>query len=251
MIRRKTGSLLLALLFSCAVVLSVSAATLGPSLLARLNGLVDTANVGIVIVSFNTTSGLNETHLNVLRSVGIIKGIRLQKLGMVAVPATAGQVRALALKSAVASLWANDRLQYFDNQARMLTGVERVRVDSGFTARNSGLPVSGAGNFSVVINDSGIDATHPDLQFGSKVIQNVQIVADTETLALRGHRRRDGAAIRRALRGRGAGCEADRHRVGCGAFYPQRAGRFRVVAGKSVRLQHPRHLQFIRLSGRV
>ena len=40
------------------------------------------------------------------------------------------------------------------------------RTDRSFTNANGGLPVSGRGDFSVVINDSGIDATHPDLQFG-------------------------------------------------------------------------------------
>jgi serine protease AprX len=43
--------------------------------------------------------------------------------------------------------------------------------------------VTGQGNFAVVINDSGIDATHPDLHFPEHVVQNVQIVADTSTLS--------------------------------------------------------------------
>ena len=83
---------------------------------------------------------------------------------------------------AVVSIWSNDRLQYFDNQSRTVTGVERVRVDANFTRLNGGLPVSGAGNFSVVINDSGIDATHDDLKLGKNVIQNVHVVTDTDTL---------------------------------------------------------------------
>ena len=64
----------------------------------------------------------------------------------------------------------------------MLTGVDRLRTDNAFTLANGGLPVSGQGNFSVVVNDSGIDATHNDLKLGSKVIQNVQVLTDTETL---------------------------------------------------------------------
>lgn len=180
--RQNLRSFLLALMISCAFTLSLSAATLSPSLLSKLNGAAANTNVGIVIVSFNTSSGLNDSHLNLIRSLGITKGITLQNLGMVAVPATAGQVSALAANAAVVSIWSNDRLQYFDNQARTLAGVERVRVDSGFTNLNGGLPVSGAGNFSVVINDSGIDATHDDLKLGRNVIQNVQIVTDTDTL---------------------------------------------------------------------
>jgi serine protease AprX len=58
-----------------------------------------------------------------------------------------------------------------------------VRADGAMTAANGNMPVTGQGNFSVVINDSGIDATHGDLSFGTKVIQNVQMLTDTATLA--------------------------------------------------------------------
>src|SRR6185295_4320825 len=59
--------------------------------------------------------------------------------------------------------------------------VDRVRSDAAFTSFNGGLPVSGKGAFSVVINDSGIDARHDDLKLGTHVIQNVQIVTDGQT----------------------------------------------------------------------
>jgi serine protease AprX len=183
MIRRFTfRTLILALTLVMSATLA-QAAKLSPTLQTTLAQAANTASVGVVIVSFNTNSGLNDTHLSILRSVGILKGIRLNRLGMVAMPATAGQVRALAGNRAVRSIWSNDRLYYFMNQARMLAGVDRVRQDSQFTLANGGLPVSGAGNFSVVINDSGIDATRPDLQYGTRVIQNVQMLTDTETLA--------------------------------------------------------------------
>jgi serine protease AprX len=172
---------IIAVAFIClAVNVTAFAAKLSPTLQSRIGGLADTASVGTVIVSFNTSSGLNESHLNVLRSVGITRGYTLPQLGMVATNATAAQVRALAANAAVRSVWSNDRLYYYLHQARVLTGVDRMRTDSSFTTRNGGLPVSGAGNFSVVINDSGIDATHNDLKFGPHVIQNVQIVTDTD-----------------------------------------------------------------------
>jgi serine protease AprX len=158
------------------------AATLSPTLQTQLATLSNSTQVGVVIISFNTNSGLTTSHLNLLRSVGILRGLTLNKLGMVATPATAGQVRALRSNPAVRSIWSNDRLRYFMSEARMLTGVDRLRNDNSFTTANGGIPVSGAGNFSIVINDSGIDATHNDLKFGSHVIQNVQLVTDTETL---------------------------------------------------------------------
>ncbi|HZS04741.1 MAG TPA: S8 family serine peptidase [Blastocatellia bacterium] len=183
MIKRTFAVPLLALLISLTATFTATGATLSPSLQDQLGKLADSAGVGTVIVSFNTSSGILDSHLAILSGVGITKGLTLPHLGMVAVTATAGQVRALAQNSAVVSIWPNDRLQYFDNQSRTVTGVERVRVDAGFTRLNGGLPVSGAGNFSVVINDSGIDATHEDLKLGKNVIQNVQIVTDTETLS--------------------------------------------------------------------
>lgn len=183
MIRRFVfRTLILALALTMSAVLT-QAAKLSPTLQTTLASAANNVSVGVVIVSFNTNTGLNDTHLSILRGVGLTKGIKLTRLGMVAMPATAGQVRALSGNSAVRSIWSNDRLYYFMNQARMLAGVDRLRQDSQFTLANGGLPVSGLGNFAVVINDSGIDATRSDLQYGPHVIQNVQLLTDTDTLS--------------------------------------------------------------------
>jgi serine protease AprX len=173
--------IILAAVLICIVTVAVSAARLSPALSSRLNGAPDTASVGLVIVAFNTSNGLSSAHVNLLRTLGITGGITYTHLGMVAVPATAGQVRALAANSMVRSVWSNDKLYYYDNQTRTLTGVERLRTDPAFTRANGGLPVAGQGNFSVVINDSGIDATHSDLHYPEHVIQNVQIMTDEQT----------------------------------------------------------------------
>jgi len=166
-----------AVLLVCAMTVAASAATISPTLASRIAGLPDSTGVGVVIVAFNTNTGLSDAHLNVLRGVGITRGITLQRLGMVAAPATAGQVRALASNNAVRSVWPNDQLSYFMNQARVLTGVDKLRADPAF--RINGLPIAGQGNFSAVINDTGIDGTHSDLKYPTHVIQNVQIVMDT------------------------------------------------------------------------
>jgi serine protease AprX len=183
MLRKLSAAFSVFALLAIINVANVSAATLGPSLQSKLSGLAADAQVGTVIIAFHTTQGLQPAHLDALRGLGITKGITLNRLGMVAAVATAGQVRALASNPAVRSVWFNDRLSYHDAEARTLTGVDRLRTDRGFTTRNAGLPVSGKGDFSVVINDSGIDATHPDLQLGKNVIQNIQILTDTDTLA--------------------------------------------------------------------
>lgn len=157
-------------------------ATIAPELAARLAGLADGAEIGVVIVAFRG-AGLDASHLELLESVGVSGGLTLENLGMVAAPATAGQVRALAGSPAVRSIWPNDQLSYHMDAARTVTGVERARTDRAMTAFNGGLPLFGSGDFSVVVNDSGIDATHADLRLGDRVVQNVLVLADTSTLS--------------------------------------------------------------------
>lgn len=174
--------LVIALAITGVFAFQIQAATLSPSLQNQLTTLADDVSVGMVIVTFNTTNGLQNSHLDVLRSVGVTGGQTFPTLGMVAQPMTAGQVRALSNNAAVRSIWSNDQLVYFMNQARTLTGVDKLRSDSGFTLRNGGMPVSGAGDFSVLVIDSGIDATHADLPYGTKVVQNVHPVLATSTV---------------------------------------------------------------------
>jgi serine protease AprX len=165
----------------CGLAAEASAATLSPRLAATVAGAAADAPAGIVIVSFNGSGGLAESNLNVLRAVGITSGVTYQRLGMVAAVANVGQVRSLASNPAIRSIWSNDRLTYYMNAARLVTGVDKLRTDAGFTLRNGGMPVSGTGDFSVLVIDSGIDATHADLQLGPKVIQNTSRVVSSTT----------------------------------------------------------------------
>jgi serine protease AprX len=174
---RRIVTRFIAVLVICAALGAVaSAATLSPTLQEQLQTLTDDGSVGTVIVSFHTSDGLKDSHLNVLRGVGITGGTTFQNLGMVGVTATAGQVKALASNPSVRSVWSNDALEYYMDQARVLAGVNRIRTDASFTRANGGLPVSGKGDFSVMVIDSGIDATHDDLKLGQTVIQNVQVL---------------------------------------------------------------------------
>jgi serine protease AprX len=176
MIKRIATTLIAILMTSYAGGAAARAATLSPTLETQLQTLSDTAGVGVVIVSFNTSDGLKDSHLEVLRGLGIKGGVTFPNLGMAGVHATAGQVKALASNAAVRSVWSNDRLEYYLDQAKVLAGVSRIRTDPGFTAANGGLPISGQGDFSVLVIDSGIDATHADLKLGQNVIQNVQVL---------------------------------------------------------------------------
>lgn len=177
MIKRIAKTFIAILVICSATGATARAASLSPTLQSQLKGLSDTASLGIVIVSFKTSDGLRDSHLSVLRSVGINGGTTFQNLGMVAVRATAGQVKALAANAEVRSVWSNDKLEYFMDQARVLAGVDRIRRDASFTSANGGTPISGKGDFSVLVIDSGVDATHNDLKLGQNVIQNVQVLS--------------------------------------------------------------------------
>jgi serine protease AprX len=161
---------------------AVMAAVIGSSLQTQVATAPSGDPVGLVIISFNDNdAGLTAAHVQVLRDLGIATGRQLPQLGMVAATLTAAQVQALAANAAVRSLYANDQLVYLMHQARVLSGVGRVETEPAFTAANNGLPLSGKGDFSIVVNDSGIDATHADLALGDRVVQNVQIVTDENT----------------------------------------------------------------------
>ncbi len=162
---------------------TIGAATIGSALNARLAALAPGDSAGQVIVAFQDNGGgLNDSHLQVLSGLGISGGYTLPTLAMVALPAvTAAQVQSLAANPAVRSVYGNERLNYYMHQARVVTGVDRLQTDSALTTANGGLPVFGKGDFAVVVNDSGIDATHADLAYGQQVVQNVQIVTDNNT----------------------------------------------------------------------
>jgi serine protease AprX len=138
-----------------------------------------------VIVTFDGNSAPAVADLDALTAVGIKGGITFRSLPMAAVLATSEQVQALGRNSRVRSVFLNKRLTYYNYDARHLTGVERLRADRGITTRNGGLPVSGKG-IGIVINDSGVDGTHADLQYGKNLVQNVQAPVSGSDLAVTG-----------------------------------------------------------------
>jgi serine protease AprX len=180
---RRTRTLFAVIILCFALGTSALAARVSPALSSQLTSLSDATQVGTVIVAFDTNDGLKDSHLSLLSALGVTRAITYPRLGMVALPAaTAGQVRALVANSAVRSVWDNERIHYYDLQARTLSGAERVRTDGALRQRNGGVPVSGKGDFSVLVIDSGVDATHDDLKLGQTVIQNVQVLTSTNTV---------------------------------------------------------------------
>jgi serine protease AprX len=176
MIKRITTTTIITFVLCSALGMVVQAATLSPTLKTQVSKLTDSASLGMVIISFKTSDGLKATHLDMLRGLGIRGGYTFQNLGMVAAPATVAQVKTLSANPNVRSIWSNDKLEYYMDQARVLAGVDRIRRDADMTGANGGTPISGKGDFSVMVIDSGIDATHNDLKLGQTVVQNVQVL---------------------------------------------------------------------------
>lgn len=134
-----------------------------------------------VIVTFHGNDAPTAANISLLDAVGITKGLTMNALPIAGIVATPAQINALAADPSVRSLYLNEQLQYDNHEANKLTGVSKARTDATFTANNNGLPLTGNG-IGLVVNDSGIDGTHPDLQFGQNLVQNVMASANLNSL---------------------------------------------------------------------
>jgi serine protease AprX len=150
------GSLVAALLIATAAS-AIQGASLSQALASRLALLGDNADAGMVIVAFQHEQRPSGKPFECASKRWRHRRIHLPTLGMVAQPMTIGQVRTLSTNPAVRSIWSNDRMTYYMHQARVVGGVQKIQSDAAMTVRNGGMPVSGAGDFSILVIDSGVD----------------------------------------------------------------------------------------------
>jgi serine protease AprX len=143
-------------------------------LLSRLSFLPDTSSIN-VIVTYRAAPTLFD--LADLQAMGILGGTIFRRLPMVVVNATRDQIVRIAALPAVRSVFADRTLSFLDVESRALIGLDEVAADPSLP-RPSGAPLSGAG-VTIAVLDTGVDATHPDLPFGSKVVGNVRLVGAT------------------------------------------------------------------------
>lgn len=144
-------------------------ATIDPLLSARLKQ-ARPADKMEVIVTFKQMKPVTPTQIAALKTLGIQKGVYMQRLPIMGVLATPSQVRELAKRKDVVSVFYNARLRYMNLEQRQMSGSARVSNNPADFGR--AIPYSGRG-VTVVVNDSGVDTTHPDLPMGSKVQDNV------------------------------------------------------------------------------
>ena len=144
-------------------------AHLDPQLLSKLSAALPADQLQIV-VSYSQSTPVSGAQIDALEALGIRKGVTMRSLPIAGALATPAQIRALARRDDVASIYWNAPLRYMNNDARAISGATRTVQNPGDFGR--AIPFSGAG-VTVMVNDSGIDATHEDVKFGENVIQNV------------------------------------------------------------------------------
>ncbi|WP_234996225.1 S8 family serine peptidase [Pseudidiomarina planktonica] len=122
-----------------------------------------------VIITFDQAGAPTSEQLTFLSKLGV-NGVSLSQLPIVGALANSAQIETIYARDDVLSVWNNEALEYENDGATKLTGVQELRGDQDL--RKNGIPYSGRG-IGVVVNDSGVDGTHSDLIFPEHVVQNV------------------------------------------------------------------------------
>src|SRR5262245_5996298 len=149
--------------------LATGLTSLDLELLNAVSFLPNTSSINVIVTYRSAPTAADLVALN---GMGILGGTKFRRLPMVVVNATPDQIRAIAALARVRSVWADKTLSFFDQSSRNRIFMDDVESDPELTLLG-GAP-SGAG-VTIAILDTGVDATHPDLPYGTKVVQNVRV----------------------------------------------------------------------------
>ncbi|MEC9024534.1 MAG: peptidase S8, partial [Pseudomonadota bacterium] len=120
----------------------------------------------MAVVTYDQMSPLAESQITQLLNLGITEGVQFKNLPIIGVVATKAQIEAIAQFDGVRSVFANREMKLYNADAREITGVADLQGE-GFASRNN-VEFTGKGSTILVI-DSGIDASHQDHFFGDTV----------------------------------------------------------------------------------
>lgn len=144
-------------------------AQLDPQLVSKMAAALPTDDLQVVI-SYKQSVPVSAAQVGVLKALGIDKGVTMRTLPIAGALASPAEIRALAQRDDVASIYFNAPLRYMNKEAREISGAARtVQNPNDFS---QAIPYSGRG-VTVMVNDSGVDGTHEDLKFGENLVQNV------------------------------------------------------------------------------
>jgi len=170
--------LIAAVLITCAAALRVGNSTAAVSVKvdSKLTSFFATHAPGAtvpVIITYRQKPGSSE--LSRLKLAGIRKGFAMRELPMVVADMSLLQLNAVRQQPGVVSIYSNRLMKTFTNVSRPFIGVPQMQADSQVTKANTsnpGFPVTGKG-VGIGYIDTGLDATHKDLKYGTKTVQNV------------------------------------------------------------------------------
>jgi serine protease AprX len=126
-----------------------------------------------VIITYKQKPGASE--FSKLKLAGITKGFAMRELPMVIADMSALQLASVSSSPNVVSIYSNRLMKTFTNVSRPFIGVPQMQADTQVTKANTsnpGFPVTGKG-VGIGYIDTGLDATHKDLAYGKKTVQNV------------------------------------------------------------------------------
>ncbi len=147
--------------------ISAFAAPVPPSVGARLAELFlhDTAGTHTVAVTLDTVPSPLSGPMAAAATLGL-EAQGFVHLPVMVVRGPVAALESLAFVPGVRGMWLDTPLEQVMAESREVIGVDTVQQELGLT---------GAG-VAIAVLDSGIEATHPDLEFGSKTVQNVKVV---------------------------------------------------------------------------
>ena len=105
-------------------------AQLDPQLLSRM-AAAGAADELQVVISYEQSVPVTAAQVAALKSLGIDKGITMRTLPIAGALATPSEIRALAKRSDVASIYFNAPLSYFNKEQREISGAARAVNNPG------------------------------------------------------------------------------------------------------------------------
>ena len=163
---------------------ATAAAVIGSQLQDKLTAMSPT-DEALVVVTYDQLTPLSTAQLEHLAGLGIEQAVQFKTLPIIGLVASPAQIDLLKNDDSILSIYANRQLKYYNEDTQKVTDTARLQDDAFASANN--LTFTGAG-VTVMVNDSGIDATHADLEYGTKVVENVQALTNPQALSIVGAR---------------------------------------------------------------